>query len=76
MNVISRLREKIKPTKQYADPFGKYHRSITWCWDQECWNELPKERKDQIIGWAKQNLWKDDLAYWVLRRLEEGEIKA
>ena len=73
MGILSKLRLKPKPVR---DPFGKTHRTITYALTMEAWAYLPKEHRHEIIEWAKQNLWNDRLAYGVLSRLKNGEIKA
>ena len=73
MGILSKLRLKPKPV---ADPFGETHRTMTYAMTIEAWAYLPKERRHEIIEWSKQNLWNDRLAYQVLSRLRNGEIKA
>ena len=77
MNVISRLREKIKPTKIYKDPHAhNIHRDIMFIFDFESWEYMKREHKehvDNLIGWAKQNLWKDVWAWRILRKVKGYE---
>jgi len=76
MNVLSRLRQKIRPNKTCRDPFGTAHRTIMYALHLESWDYMPIERRREIIEWCKQNLWKDKLAYFLLRDLKQGKIKA
>jgi len=76
MKLFSQLRQKIKPVKQARDPFGVNHRNITFVMTiYECWPSMSKQEKQQIVAWAKQNLWNDHLAYAVLVKLRNGELK-
>jgi len=80
MSLLSRLRQKIKPKKIYKDPHaGSLHRGVMFCFDDECWDYTEKEHPEYIenlLGWARQNLWKDIHAYWILRRhVHNGEQK-
>ena len=76
MNIIERLRVFTRKPRQVRDPFGTRHRTITYTFlINECWPSLSKEQKQEIIEWCKQNLWKDHLAYEVLAKLRNGEIK-
>jgi len=76
MKLFSQLRQKIKPDKQARDPFGVNHRKITFVMTiHECWSSMSKQEKQEIVTWAKQNLWNDPLAYSVLAKLRKGELK-
>jgi len=76
MNILERLRGIRQKPRQVRDPFGTRHRTITYALlIDESWPSLTREQKQEIIEWCKQNLWKDHLAYEVLAKLRNGEIK-
>lgn len=72
MTILDRLRGK---RKQIADPFGIYHRTISYVLMLESWDSYSEQYKRDIIEWSKQNLWADELAYRVLAALRNEEIK-
>jgi len=77
MSLLSRLREKIKPTKIYKDPHANSkHRDIMFIFDFESWNYMKREQPEHLgnlIGWAKQNLWNDVWAWRILRKVKGYE---
>jgi len=71
MKLLNRLLQKVRNPVTPQSPYGENYPNLSVSLLLEAWDSLPKIKRESLVAWAKENLYKDYWAWRIMQKVDE-----